>query len=91
MDHGDAMTGKGNHYHCIIETPDGNLSQGMQWLGQAPQGRIRVLRDRPLPSRLPPGSAGFEQRGSEGSEAVKCIYTALFTSAASLFKFISAD
>jgi putative transposase len=25
----------GNHYHCIIETPDGNLSQGMQWLGQA--------------------------------------------------------
>ncbi|MBT3193057.1 MAG: hypothetical protein HN341_10925 [Verrucomicrobia bacterium] len=25
----------GNHYHCIIETPDANLSQGMQWLGQA--------------------------------------------------------
>jgi putative transposase len=22
----------GNHYHCIIETPDANLSQGMQWL-----------------------------------------------------------
>lgn len=25
----------GNHYHCIVETPDGNLSQGMQWLGLA--------------------------------------------------------
>jgi REP element-mobilizing transposase RayT len=22
-----------NHYHAIIQTPDANLSQGMQWLG----------------------------------------------------------
>ena len=25
----------GNHYHAIVQTPDANLSQGMQWLGQS--------------------------------------------------------
>ena len=36
----------GNHYHCIIETPDGNLSQGMQWLGQAYSGWFNARHSR---------------------------------------------
>lgn len=36
----------GNHYHSIVETPDGNLSQGMQWLGQAYSNWFNARHDR---------------------------------------------
>jgi len=39
----------GNHYHSIIETPDGNLSQGMQWLGLTYSSGFNARRDRSGP------------------------------------------
>ena len=40
----------GNHYHAIVQTPDANLSQGMQWLGLAYSSwfNVRRRRDGPL-------------------------------------------
>ena len=39
----------GNHYHAIIQTPDANLSQGMQWLGLAYSSWYNALHDRSGP------------------------------------------
>lgn len=39
----------GSHYHTIIETPDGNLSQGMQWLGLAYSSGFNARHDRAGP------------------------------------------
>ena len=35
-----------NHYHAIIQTPDANLSQGMQWLGLAYSAWFNARHDR---------------------------------------------
>ena len=39
----------GNHYHSIIETPDGNLSQGLQWLGLAYSSGFNARHQRAGP------------------------------------------
>ncbi len=39
----------GSHYHCIIQTPDGNLSQGMQWLGLAYSSGFNARHQRAGP------------------------------------------
>ena len=36
----------GNHYHAIIQTPEANLSQGMQWLGLAYSAWFNARHDR---------------------------------------------
>ena len=35
-----------SHYHAIIQTPDANLSQGMQWLGLGTHRSIASLKER---------------------------------------------
>jgi putative transposase len=39
----------GNHYHAIIQTPDANLSQGMQWLGLSYSSWFNARHDRAGP------------------------------------------
>lgn len=36
----------GSHYHAIVQTPDGNLSRGMQWLGLAYSSSFNAKRRR---------------------------------------------
>jgi len=36
----------GNHYHAILQTPDANLSQGMQWLGLSYSSWYNARHDR---------------------------------------------
>ena len=38
-----------NHYHAIIQTPDANLSQGMQWLGLSYSRWFNARYDRSGP------------------------------------------
>ena len=35
----------GNHYHLALETPEGNLARGMQWLQSTFANRFNKLRD----------------------------------------------
>jgi len=35
-----------NHYHAMIQTPDANLSRGMQWLGFAYSGWFNARESR---------------------------------------------
>jgi len=39
----------GNHYHAIVQTPDANLSQGMQWFGLAYSSWFNARRRREGP------------------------------------------
>ena len=39
----------GNHYHVIVQTPDANLSEGMQWLGLAYSSWFNARRRREGP------------------------------------------
>ena len=39
----------GNHFHAIIQTPDANLSQGMQWLGLSYSTWFNTRHDRAGP------------------------------------------
>jgi REP element-mobilizing transposase RayT len=36
----------GNHYHAIVQTPDANLSEGMQWLGLAYSRLYNIRNNR---------------------------------------------
>ncbi len=41
-----AYTLMDNHYHAILQTPDANLSQGMQWLGLSYSSWFNARHDR---------------------------------------------